>query len=156
MQARQYLTVLFMLAAFALILIIILIRRGTERYLNEVLVTRLNSIMKDTIIIITITTLALYLEFMDVFDQAIDVNGICLAFLIFALVWLALSAVLIVIGQSFCNKWQDMETCWLDRGSTQNFDSVTNFTLQSGSCRYIMPFMKRSKARGSLDAIRAQ
>ena len=43
---RQYLTMAFLIGIFALILFIILVRRLTERSLNEILITRLNSIMK--------------------------------------------------------------------------------------------------------------
>ena len=123
---REYLTVAFMIGIFALILLIILIRRLTEKSLNEILLSRLNSIMKDTIIIITILTITLYLEYMDVFDWRLNVNGICLAFLAFALSWLALSTILVLIGQSYSKGWEALEASVAQKGKIINSMQIAN------------------------------
>ena len=114
----QYGTLILFVAMFTLILVLVLIRRAVEKYLNDILISRLNSIMKDTIIIVVTTTLILYLDFIEVFDRRLDVSTICFLFLIFAFFWLAISTLLILIGQSFCVKWEENEILVKQQGKS--------------------------------------
>ena len=116
-HTSEYYTVALIFGIFLFILLLILIRRTIEKYLNEILVARLNSIMKDAIVLITALTFVLYLDFINVFDPHLSVSDMCLLFLVFALFWFTLSTILILIGQAFCVKWEDYETAVPKRGN---------------------------------------
>ena len=118
---REYFTIAFLISAFALILLIILIRRCIEDHFLDALVQRLNSIMKDTILVISVITFALYLEFAGVFTWRLNMNGISLATLAFALIWLTISAVIVAISQIFCAKWRECETNVSAKGTLNTF-----------------------------------
>ena len=109
-------TAALVVATFILIFVGILVRRAIEKYLSDILMTRLNSIMKDAIIIVTAVTFILYLDYLSEFDKRLDVCSMCLLFLVFALSWLTLSAVLILIAQAFCVKWEENEAAVPKRG----------------------------------------
>jgi len=67
---------------------------------------------RDIIILISVITTIELLYYHGVFDsfiESIDIYGICLAFSMFAILWLFISALYTIIFQFFINKWNEYE-----------------------------------------------
>ena len=133
LEKREHLIIAFMVGLFGLIVLIIIFRRLTEKSLSEILVSRLNSVMKDVIIIITVLTVILYFEFIDAFDWSLNINGIGLAFLAYALSWLSISTVVLLIMQVYCSTWEKHEAVLPQKGILliENFKSNTSISKRS-------------------------
>ena len=109
--------ILVIIGAFALG-IMIGIKTIFDKYVNPILARKLHSVIRDVVIVVSIVTLILWIDWLTSFNNQLNIKieGICCGLMLFALAWLFTAFILVLSAQSFSTTWNSYESTIMRKG----------------------------------------
>ena len=115
---REILTIILMMIVAFVLAIMIGIKSAFDKYVNPILARKLHSVLRDVVIVASVVTLILWIDWLTSFKNQIniDIDAICCGLMIFALVWLFTACILILSAQYFSTTWNSYESKIMRKG----------------------------------------
>ena len=115
---REILTIILVITVALVLAIMIGIKSAFDKYINPVLARKLHSVNRDVIIVVSVVTLILWVDWLTSLKNQIniDIDAICCGIMLFALAWLFTSCILVLCAQSSSTTWNSYESKFTKKG----------------------------------------